>query len=1180
MKKFFRMVTALSLACGAFAFTGCNKDYTQDIEQVRTDLTSALETQNKELTDAIDAALDEAKQYADAAQKSAQEHADAVAKEEAAAALEEAKAYADEALATAKEYADNAAAAAAAEVKAEMLEEIKDQVEDALAAAKSYADEAAAGAAKDALDQAKAYVDQQVAQISGRIDGIDTEINTLKGSIDEIEATLGGHADRISALEAFKTQAEKDLRALEAFQAATETTLEEMATTLAQVNEKLGELGAKDTELQGEIDSLREEYTAKMEEVDASIEKLNGYVEDIQADIDEINSEIDGIISRMTTAESRLDAIDNLLESYGNRITDAENRLTAIEEDIKEINENILSLSKKIGERLTSISLIPELYVDGVPAIGLPTIVYNAITVVGEQSAVVSDEYYAEPFGNTVIRYNLSPSHVTENGIGSYEYLIERSEMITKSYVDNKIINIDGIAVNDRNELEVSASKVAGISMLDMTDDQLDEYNYKMLTAALRLGVADELLLEGETDAFVTSEYSAVLERPYQLHITPLKDLNQEIEKYSCGKNKKKVTFSTAFEDAKKADPSAVADYDKEINLLDMVSSCAHSFKLEDRDSDFDKFFKEDSKEIDKERMAELGFAFRFALPEEYKIGPEGTNEQDFAMFKDESNTVLISKLPDGTTGNKAAIGRTPIVRVELIDLNNENAIVDVQWFKIKWVEQEIPATPCGLIKTFDYTLSCVGFKGSLTWDEVNTLILAKVGENGIDHETFENTYCNIGSTNDNLTWTSEDYTTGNGDLTAEWTWNPQDTRTTVFTWALTIDQIGEVADDILASEDGYITYTINVKLAPRAEKADFAGDITFSLAVRIKLPELPKVTGYTESFWAAGRMGELAPVTPVGYEEAVVQGGDENATVKFNYSIWNLFNPDANDNIVTLMNPEDKDLKDAWDCRAWDMQFSAEQSLDGYAPAFTGKYAGEKDNNGYSFLYNGENVSSMTGSGNQNWYKNENILDYRVDLKANEGGIALLNDINDIQKTVNVDIWARINKLNAVKVHTYQIAYINPLSLVAPKITASFTDDHNKASKVDVSKAFDGLKDFQGYEVTTDNDRARYYGVKTPVWDYTKALVNLVIDENNNKVVDPDLDGTKASDRAKMMPVSQANYNLEMDATTLTFRNQSGNLLGVEQTIWIPVIFEHTYGKVEYWVSIPVKPHKTTPGE
>ena len=161
-----------------------------------------------------------------------------------------------------------------------------------------------------------------------------------------------------------------------------------------------------------------------------------------------------------------------------NRMIDA--NVTSAEFVAINTDKQALLISKadkrlQIGERLTSISLIPELYVDGVPAIGLPTIVYNALTVVGEQSAVVSGEYYAEPFGNTVIRYNLSPSHVTENGIGSYEYLIERSEMITKSYVDNEIINIDGIAVNDRNELEVSASKVAGISMLDMTDDQLDE---------------------------------------------------------------------------------------------------------------------------------------------------------------------------------------------------------------------------------------------------------------------------------------------------------------------------------------------------------------------------------------------------------------------------------------------------------------------------------------------------------------------------------------------------------------------------------------------------------------------------------------------------------------------------------------------------------------------------------
>ena len=826
MKKFFRMVTALSLVAGVLAFSGCT-DYEDDINALNervdglvngdiADLKTQLETQKSELTNAINAAKEEAKEYADAAAEAAKEHADAVAASEAADALAEAKTYADQALASAKEYADAVAAEAAATVKAEMLEEIASQVETVLADAKEYADMAATDAADEALNAAKTYVDEQVVLLSGRIDAIDESINTLKE-----------------------------------FQTSTESKLVEISESLGVVNQKLAELGSKDAELEKAINDLKEEYAAKMQEIDSAIETLNGYIEDLNADIEEINGNIADIVERLDSAEERLDGIDSLLEGLDGRISDAENRLDAIEEDIKEINANILALSQQIGKRVTSISLIPELYVDGVPAFSFPTIVYNPLQVEDERSLVTGDEYYAEPFGNTIVRYNLSPSHVTKDGIASAKYLVESAEMITKAYVENNLISVNGYEVNDRNELEVTISGIKGISNLDLTDNQLDETYYHMLTAALQLGIADELLLEGESDAYVTSEYSAVLERPYQLHISPLYDLNQEIVKYSCG-NGELVKFSTTYDDAKDAGPSVTKDYDSEINLLDLVTSCAHAFTL--NDGEIDKFFKEDCQEIDKERMAELGFAFRFALPETYAIQEEGTNEQEFAMFKAGSdNTVLVSTYPDNPnpgTPNKAAIGRTPIVRVELIDLNNDNAIVDVQWLKVKWTEQEIPETDCELIKTFDYTVSCVGFEGTVNWNEVNTLILAKVGENGIDHETFESTYW-TGSSEEqkaHLTWKSEDYTVADTDIEAVWTWGNQDIRTTVFTWNLTVDQIGDVADDILASDEGYITYTVDVTLNPRPEKADYAGAIKFQLAVRIHLPELPAVYGYEET--------------------------------------------------------------------------------------------------------------------------------------------------------------------------------------------------------------------------------------------------------------------------------------------------------------------------------------------
>ena len=63
MKKFFRMVTALSLACGVLAFTGCN-DYEEDINSINNrldELTSGQLASMDEQIKSLDSAIDEAK---------------------------------------------------------------------------------------------------------------------------------------------------------------------------------------------------------------------------------------------------------------------------------------------------------------------------------------------------------------------------------------------------------------------------------------------------------------------------------------------------------------------------------------------------------------------------------------------------------------------------------------------------------------------------------------------------------------------------------------------------------------------------------------------------------------------------------------------------------------------------------------------------------------------------------------------------------------------------------------------------------------------------------------------------------------------------------------------------------------------------------------------------------------
>ena len=94
----------------------------------------------------------------------------------------------------------------------------------------------------------------------------------------------------------------------------------------------------------------------------------------------------------------------------------------------------------------------------------------------------------------------------------------------------------------------------------------------------------------------------------------------------------------------------------------------------------------DEAKEITKETLKAAGLEFRFALPTKpYTVGDNDTDQQKFASVANTDGAwTLTSKLPDGTTNNQAAIDKTPIVRVELVDVNNKNAVVDVRYFKVQ----------------------------------------------------------------------------------------------------------------------------------------------------------------------------------------------------------------------------------------------------------------------------------------------------------------------------------------------------------------------------------------------------------------------------------------------------------------------------------------------------------------
>ena len=1151
-----------------------------------------MEQLESDLTGAINSVKEEAQQYADAAEQAAKDYADAVADAKAA-----------EALAAAQEYADNAAAKAAADVKAELLTEIQSQVADALKKAKEYTDEQ--------IDEVWTEVDAleaDIAALTGRVSTLENDFDALREDVNELQKNMSDAQLRIAALEEFKTSAESRLKALEEFQATVEPWMEKVDTELAN-------LKAADEALQDSIDNFRKEYAEKIAQIDSTLTELRGLIEQLQEDVEALEGDVE--------------RIDDVLSKYGAR-------LDAIEEDIREINEALVDLAAKIGDRLTSISLIPETYVDGIPAISVPAIVYQTSLSIDDETEemVYSDIYeiWSTARDYAYVRYHLSPAHVTVDGLKSAEYLIEKAQNVTKAYVDNDILSIDfdNLEVNDRNELVVPVKKVNSSSLYFETGESLNEFNYLFYSAALQLGIADELLLEGEKEANVVSEYSMVIEEPHIIHIAPLRDDSREIHGYEC------ETFYYSYEEAQESEPAAFVNFDSELDLYTMVTSCIHNINSNLANpgdmplSWLVNYLEDEGTEAAIDELRELGFEFRFIIPTvPFEIGDEKTDQQAFIKFKDGSDAVVVSTVPGEYINNEAAVGRTPVIRVELIDTNNDNEIVDVQWFKIRWVKQTIPAIDLGNVADFDYVLGCTDFSGSLNWKQINQYVLARLGVEdgnvtGISHKEFVDYYMQEG--NENITWeaVNDEFEETENDITFNWDVLPDENPTTsVLTWNMTVEQIGEVIDEIL--ENGSVQKQIKVTINPKAGEEDYAGAVTFTLTLNITFEDRPAILGYNEYFW--NTPGQLAQVQPIGFNDATNEQPGVLDFVRFNYNVLDLFNKlekydapetwmwnwgNGGKNVTNFMYNIDPtaeqvaayaekgyDLVRHWACRMWDIQFSADQVLD-YAPKFANGLKYDPENGGklgYSLIRDGELDYSSKIVPNEmglNWYSfiEQDLSEINFTLADDtngdfEGAVALLNPdkvTDENRKVVAVDIWVRINQFNYYKVSTFNVWFVEPVTLPEPTINGKLEDINMNPTSVTVAKPFgttSGLKDFQG-QLINSNEKLAYYGIYGPNWD-TRGSEYILVDITEmttedgytNITVNPNLNPNNPEDIAKMRTAAECKFDVKWEGNKLTVTNQTGHQLTQTCHLWVKASYGHAYGNFELWVPVEYVPNQ-----
>ncbi len=1000
----------------------------------------------------------------------------------------------------------------------------------------------------------------KIASIESQLGSLQTTVTSLE-SLSEQVASIAGKIDGLATDGDVQTAIDNALAELKEQLGDTYVTGDLLNTTLLgyATTQSVGDIAGRVSDLESEIGKL-----ASSEDLADQLTKIRGEIETAknaavkaagEACKAAFQTSFDAAVAKAglvdaTEMQDAIDAYDAKIKKY---IADAVANGGLINQQIaSQISSAVAELGSKISGRLTSVQLIPELYVDGIETIELKSLAYKAWKVTStdkEETVAQGTAVSTTAQSATAVRYLVSPSVITVDDIKAPSYVFEKAE--TRAAVSTELMSVEGYEVAN-GVLTVDVKKTAGASLALDADH--------IYTAALKVPIADKHLTEGESATAVYSDYVRITETTVEPVIAALVDKGAgkpNDGEWECAEDGNHYHFSATFSAAQGAAAVKEFAYNGKVDLLSLVTGCYVDAKGV-------------AQEITKDDLSASGLEFRFSIPAlSYKLGDNDTDQQQFAAVAqgEDGSWTLSSKLPGGVTDNQAAIDKTPIVRVELVDVNNANAVVDVRYFKVKWVREALDAVDLGVLKTFDYTLSCEIFSGDVLWSEMVDLVLGKLGENGMSQNEFLATYAAPEIEADKEDHTVGTVATAEADG-VELVYNFDDgvdESAAAFIWNLTTEQIGAVMN--IRGEQTVKTKTVNVTIPA---KNPYQGAISFSFVVNIKLPVLPAIHGYDFSFWYTDK--ELANVYPVQYNTPTAQ-----ATCVYDYELDRLFS-------------DSKIVKNLLPCGKWDVQFALEQPAAGYAPAMTAEPAGNGDNSGYLLNKGLETAVQLNyyDMASGNWYAPEtgnegavNVApasDIRVWVENNEVGIGILKN------NATLKVWSAVNPYNLYQVTEFDVHFVEPLKINNTLENAYFVDQIVSGSPIDCSKAFT-MTDFKDYivaKVTTGTaekekyaaELYEYYDVTDVKWDLTAAKVNLKKDGSGNYVVDDSMTAENATTLAADR-FGKDCIRVEDNGATLRFFNVSG--VKVEKTvkIFIPVTVSHKWGEVSETVTVELRPEE-----
>ena len=665
---------------------------------------------------------------------------------------------------------------------------------------------------------------------TGRLDNIDKKIDSIKTQISDLFAKDVEFADQITQLfnekfnkadfaEAFRTAYEArfttDFAAefakawAEYFQPAFNTAFET----------------AWDAKFQGEFDSALENVLGIYAEKDAlakKIEALDGVDEDLQNQIDALDEKL-----------------DKAVEDLNDKITKLE---TKVEQYNTALNNRIDAVLGIIAGRLTGIVFVPEHYYDGVPAILFETIAYDPLKdddenevakdkIDDDQNSVEINKYAKFSSAVAKAQYRLNPRTVGVD-CADFSFVGDKANYVfTRATAPAAPVSIVGAPEYDAatGYVTFSVKKDEKINTDKNVNKNLD---IVALKAVLKKGLT-EAEAKAEQKPEVYSEYAHVNEIAYCAADLAISD-KANLAKYAEDK-KAAHEYAKTFKAAAAQDYVYPMPYDKVFDLKKLVATCITT--------DIETPGLENVQDHANLDLEKYGFTYRFSVAQTPYVVPSDetkTNQQTVIECTSAENGTFEVVAAKGEKHNREAIGRTPIVRVDL--MHGEN-IVARAFIKLVISVDKTYEISTITDETLNVTLLCEDDAKAVVSREIpeETLRDAIYRTLNLNHVEFWNMYefkeAYVKKNAKASTITAPELKAGDeidGKATKKVVWN------------FTHKEVGTVGDKAVI--EGYLTVKNTLDAFNQ-----YPSEITFKFTVIFKLPAITVVHSEKEIFWKDG---------------------------------------------------------------------------------------------------------------------------------------------------------------------------------------------------------------------------------------------------------------------------------------------------------------------------------------